>query len=97
MAYFRKRANGWEYRISYKDNIGKYRQKSKGGFRTKSEATHAANQAELEIVEGITADKEVTLADYFKSWYTIHRAPSITAGTIKHYETATTAIAKYFD
>ncbi len=97
MAYFRKRANGWEYRISYKDNLGKYRQKSKGGFRTKSEATHAANQAELEIVEGITADKEVTLADYFKSWYTIHRAPSITAGTIKHYETATTAIAKYFD
>ena len=35
MAYFRKRDNGWEYRISYKDKSGKYKQKSKSGFKTK--------------------------------------------------------------
>ena len=35
MAYFRKRSNGWEYRISYKDTDGKYKQKSKSGFKTK--------------------------------------------------------------
>lgn len=97
MAYFRKRANGWEYRISYKAPDGKYKQKSKGGFRTKTEATHAAHQAELEIAEGITVDKEITLANYFETWYKIHRAPSVSTGTLKHYETATSAIVKYFD
>ena len=36
MASFRKRSNGWEYRISYVDRqTGKYRLKAKGGFRTK--------------------------------------------------------------
>ena len=35
MAYFRKRDNGWEYRISYKGPDGKYKQKSKSGFQTK--------------------------------------------------------------
>ncbi|HEM4802414.1 TPA: Arm DNA-binding domain-containing protein, partial [Streptococcus suis] len=49
MAYFRKRDNGWEYRISYKASDGSYKQKSKSGFRTKSEAVQAASQAEIEL------------------------------------------------
>ncbi|MBS8076371.1 site-specific integrase, partial [Streptococcus suis] len=36
MAYFRKRNNGWEYRISYKAPDGSYKQKSKSGYRTKA-------------------------------------------------------------
>lgn len=42
MASFRKRSNGWEYRISYKNMYGKYDQLTKGGFRTKAEAVNAA-------------------------------------------------------
>ncbi|HGO8536752.1 Arm DNA-binding domain-containing protein [Streptococcus suis] len=33
MAYFRKRDNGWEYRISYKAPDGSYKQKSKSGYK----------------------------------------------------------------
>ncbi|CYU92416.1 Arm DNA-binding domain-containing protein [Streptococcus suis] len=53
MVYFRKRDNGWEYRISYKAPDGSYKQKSKSGFRTKSEAVQAASQAEIELSNGI--------------------------------------------
>ncbi|HEM4802710.1 TPA: Arm DNA-binding domain-containing protein, partial [Streptococcus suis] len=49
MAYFRKRDNGWEYRISYKAPDGSYKQKSKSGYRTKAEAVQAASQAEIEL------------------------------------------------
>ncbi|HFH9834860.1 TPA: site-specific integrase [Streptococcus suis] len=97
MAYFRKRENGWEYRISYKAPDGSYKQKSKSGFRTKSEAVHSASQAEIELSNGIVEDKDITLAEYFEKWYKIHRAPSVTAGTLKQYETSTAAIIKYFD
>lgn len=96
MAYFRKRENGWEYRISYKAPDGSYKQKSKSGYRTKAEAVQAASQAEIELSEGVIEDKSITLAEYFEKWYKIHRAPAISVGTIKHYETATSAIIKYF-
>lgn len=45
MASYRKRENGWEYRINYYDSTGKRKPKSKGGFRTKSEAIKAAAEA----------------------------------------------------
>ena len=96
MAYFRKRENGWEYRISYKAPDGSYKQKSKSGFRTKSEAVQSASQAEIELSNGIVEDKDITLDEYFEKWYKVHRAPSVSTGTLKHYETATAAIVKYF-
>ena len=92
MAYFRKRDNGWEYRISYTASDGSYKQKSKSGFRT----VQSASQAEIELSNGIVEDKNITLAEYFEKWYKIHRAPSVSDGTLKHYETAAAAIAKYF-
>lgn len=71
--------------------------KGKSGYRTKSEAVQAASQAEIELSEGIVEDKSITLAEYFEKWYKIHRAPSVSIGTLKHYETATSAIIQYFD
>lgn len=97
MAYFRKRDNGWEYRISYKAPDGSYKQKSKSGYRTKAEAIQAASLAEIDLSNGFEENRDITLAEYFEKWYKIHRAPSIATGTLKHYETATSAIVKYFD
>ncbi|HEO3605339.1 TPA: site-specific integrase [Streptococcus agalactiae] len=57
MAYFRKRDNGWEYRISYKDITGKYRQKSKSGFKTKKQAELEANKIEIELSKGFQPTK----------------------------------------
>ena len=56
MAYFRKRDNGWEYRISYKAPDGSYKQKSKSGYRTKSEASAAALEAERLLNKNIFPD-----------------------------------------
>ena len=49
MASYRKRSNGWEYRINYYDSNGKRKPKTKGGFRTKSEAIKAAAEMELKL------------------------------------------------
>lgn len=96
MAYFRKRTNGWEYRISYKTPDGKFKQKSKSGFRTKSEAVRAASEAELNLEKYTHIDKDITFADYFFKWYTIHRIQNVRIGTIKNYEAAHLVIQKYF-
>lgn len=66
MASYRKRENGWEYRISFKDRIEKYKRKEKGGFRTKSEAIKAAAEMELKLQDNINVDEDITLNHYFK-------------------------------
>lgn len=97
MAYFRKRDNGWEYRISYKDATGKYRQKSKSGFKTKALASAAASKAELELLAGTPAtNKDVTFSQYFKEWVDTHKRPGSAIGTIKGYEVTQKALDKYF-
>lgn len=96
MAYFRKQTNGWEYRISYKAPDEKFKLKTKSGFRTKNEAVQAAAKVELDLEARQQIDEDITFADYFKKWYSIHKQPIISTGTLKHYETAYIAILKYF-
>ena len=73
MAYFRKRANGWEYRISYKDTDGKYKQKSKSGFKTKKLAQVEALEVEQKLSQNILTDKDVTLYDFVKMWSDVYK------------------------
>ncbi|HEL9635089.1 TPA: site-specific integrase [Streptococcus suis] len=96
MAYFRKRDNGWEYRISYKAPDGSYKQKSKSGFRTKSDAVQAASQAEIELSNGIVEDKDITLAEYFEKWMEIHKKPHIDPETYRKYEFNLKIIKEYY-
>ncbi|MFH6626336.1 tyrosine-type recombinase/integrase [Streptococcus suis] len=96
MAYFRKRENGWEYRISYKAPDGSYKQKSKSGFRTKSDAVQAASQAEIELSNGIVEDKNITLAEYFEKWMEIHKKPHVDPETYRKYEFNLKIIKEYY-
>jgi integrase len=41
---YREKDGGWQYIISHKDNNGKWRQKSKQGFRKRSDAKKAADE-----------------------------------------------------
>lgn len=80
MASFRKHKNGtWEYRIRYKDRIqNKYREKSKGGFKTKKEAQLAAAQAELEIDQyGFSENGNELVSQYFPQWLEIYKKPHV--------------------
>jgi integrase len=96
MASFSKRSNGWEFRISYKDNEGNYRRKAGGGFKTKALANHAAAKAELELLHPEIAAADMTLVDYVENWAEVYRQPNITVVTWQKYKEAINRMKKYF-
>ena len=96
MASYRKRDGSWEYRISYKTADGKYKQKSKRGYRTKAEAQRAAAEVERELSGRLEIDDTVTLADYFDQWAEIHKKPHVSTVTWKVYQYTSKKIKKYF-
>lgn len=83
MASFRKRSNGWEYRIRYVDRrTGVYREKSKGGFRTKKEAELAAAAEELKIEErGFAESGGELIAVYMEKWLETFKRPAVKLNT----------------
>ena len=97
MAYFRKRDNGWEYRISYKDNTGKYKQKSKSGFKTKKLAQAAAREIEETLTENILMNKDVTLYDFVKTWSDVYKRPHVKDKTWDTYTKNLKHIKTYFE
>ena len=96
MASYRKRENGWEYRINYYDSTGKRKPKSKGGFRTKSEAIKAAAEMELKLQDNITVDEDITLYNYFKQWCEVYKKPTVSKITYKAYINTQRKIELFF-
>lgn len=96
MAYYRKRDNGWEYRISYKDESGKFRQKSKSGFKTKKLAQAAARDIEKKLSQNILTDGEVTLYDFVKTWSEVYKRPYVKDKTWETYTKNFRHIKTYF-
>ena len=96
MAFYRKLETGWEYRITYRDSQGKKREKSKRGFKTKSLAKAAAQQAELDL-NTLTADLlDITFLEYNKRWADIYKKPHITPKTWQTYTKNFRHIEHYF-
>jgi Site-specific recombinase XerD len=79
MASFRKRGDTWEYRIRYPDRIsGKYKEKTKSGFRTKKEAQLAAADEELKINQfGFAENGDESINKYFESWLEVFKRPNV--------------------
>ncbi|WP_253269269.1 Arm DNA-binding domain-containing protein [Streptococcus suis] len=96
MVSYRKRSNGWEYRISYKKPDGTYGTLPKGGFKTKADAVIAASQAQIDLENNVIVDKNITLADYFDKWATVHKKPHIDPVTFEKYEFTHKKILEYF-
>lgn len=66
-----KKTGTWYYRVSYKDSDGKYRTKTKKGFKTKLEAQVEAGKLEnrKHQQEDLSNDKDLTIfANYFEEW-----------------------------
>ncbi|PEA87050.1 site-specific integrase [Bacillus thuringiensis] len=77
MASFRKRNGTWEYRVRYKEG-NKYKEKSKGGFKTKKEAQHAAAKTEEKIACGIKIQNEDMLfKNYIEDWLEVYKKPTV--------------------
>ncbi|UUZ80682.1 Arm DNA-binding domain-containing protein [Paenibacillus sp. P26] len=79
MASFRKRGDVWEYRIRYADRqTGKFKEKSKGGFRTKKEAQLAATEEELKINQfGFAENGDEHISKYFDDWLEVYKRPNV--------------------
>jgi len=83
LASFRKRGTGWEYRIRYIDRrTGKYREKTKGGFRTKKEAELAAAAEELRIEEhGFAENGNELISTFLEKWLEVYKRPAVKLNT----------------
>ncbi|MCO7128236.1 site-specific integrase [Sporolactobacillus shoreicorticis] len=91
MASFRKRGDKWEYRIIYRDPVTeKYKEKTKGGFRTKKEASVEAADIEEKIYLGqttIVKSRDTLVKSWLTEWLEVYNE-SINAKTRtyrKHY------------
>jgi len=75
-----------EYRSSYKSLDCKYKQKSKGGFKTKALANVAAIEVEHQLNKGIIEVKEISFYGYLKKWAKIYKEPNVAKVTFQHYK-----------
>ncbi|MEX0415305.1 tyrosine-type recombinase/integrase [Bacillus sp. C30] len=86
MASFRKRNDKWEYRIRYKE-MGKYKETSKGGFKTKKEAQLAAAKVEEKLVNGGNIqDGKITFNEYLYEWLNVFKKGNVAPRTYMVYE-----------
>ncbi|EJR53909.1 hypothetical protein IIO_05918 [Bacillus cereus VD115] len=86
MASFRKRNDKWEYRIRYKE-MGKYKETSKGGFKTKKEAQLAAAKIEEKSVNGGNIqDDKITFNEYLYEWLNVFKKGNVAPRTYMVYE-----------
>lgn len=87
---YRQKDKGWQFIISYKDENGKWKQKSKQGFKTKKEAKPVAEK----VVQDLKANKnlnqelkELTFEE-FKDIYLEHLKLHMQENTIRLYKMA---------
>ncbi|WP_068505890.1 tyrosine-type recombinase/integrase [Paenibacillus kribbensis] len=79
MAYFRKRGTKWEYRIKFTNQkTGLPDETSKGGFKSKTEASLAAAKAQLELeYYGFLPDGNELVETYFGKWMETYKKPNL--------------------
>ncbi len=97
MASIKKRGSSWQVRYSYKDTEGKYRIKSKAGFRTKKEAEIFASEIKVDDSKGINLSPDgISLADYFEQWYETYKKPKLAYTTRQRYKITQHVLNDYF-
>ncbi|CAM4013719.1 integrase [Bacillus manliponensis] len=99
MASFREHKNGWEYRIKYRDPFtGKFKEKSKRGFKKKKEAQLAAAEEEKKILNGLEIDDvPVSLKYFLQDWLKLFKENNVRKNTlVLHQRNIEKHIIPYF-
>ncbi len=79
---YRKRGNGWEYRIRYVDPItSKSKEKSRMGFRTKPEAKRSAEDMQRKLQDGYD-QSDILLKDYLDFWLEEYKVGNVRKNTL---------------
>lgn len=97
MASIYKRDGKWRAEVNYKDG-GKYKKKTKSGFKTKAEANAWASSIEIQK-SNVTALSlgDTPFVDYYNDWVETHSHTGIKEGTIRGYKVAKDTVKQYFD
>lgn len=105
MAHVYKRGKTWSVRSTkrvtvydpkVKKLVRKLKQKNKGGFATKAEATDYGAIQDAKLAQGLSINKAPSLANYFMYWYNTYKKDNIRFGTQKEYLLNHKRIEKYF-
>lgn len=93
-----KKVNGkWQYRVSFKEN-GKYRTKTKGGFRTKKECELAAAELEKKLHVGYDVSAADQLfPEYMRNWFEIYKKGKYSKAHEKNIELSVRLVEKHFE
>lgn len=96
MASIRKRGKKWEFTVSYKDQNGQLKRKTKSGFDKKANALEVALELEKKLDEGLGFSDNVTLVDYYQKWLDTYKIGKHTRVTEVRYGTIKKQLAAYF-
>lgn len=105
MASVYKRGKTWTVRFTKRETtydpelqkrVSKLKQKSKGGFKTKAEATQYGIKLEAESISGVDVTKNPIFADYYKNWIDAFRLPGARPATERRYQVYLKHIRDYF-
>lgn len=96
MASIRKRGKKWEFTVSYKNQNGQLKRKTKSGFDKKADALEAAIELEKKLDEGLDFSDSVTLVDYYQKWLDTYKIGKHTHVTEVRYGTIKKHLAAYF-
>ena len=91
-----KRGKTWTVQIVLYDKDKKRHFKTKGGFKTKKEASLWEDKQNLAKHAGRLSSKQYVFLDYFKRWASLYRLPGKAANTVKRYKYIEHVIEKYF-
>lgn len=97
MASIQKINGKWRYRVSYKDENGKYRTKTKGGFRTKKECEIAAAELERKLHRGFDVSAgDQLFPEYMRNWFELYKKGKYSLGHERNIELSVRLVEKYF-
>lgn len=96
MANFMKRGSKWQARITWRDDLGKLRQKSKLGFETKQQAKQWAIEQEKKHIDGQLTDNDPAFANYFDEWFSTYKKDKISLSTQRLYFKTSERIHKHW-
>lgn len=92
----RKRGKTWTAQVNFKDEDGKVRYASKGGFKTKKEAQIYEDQLKAKKDKGKLTSEKPEFRAYFWDWANLYRLPGKAPNTVKRYKYVKMIIEQYF-
>lgn len=93
----KKRGKTWQVRINYTVN-GQHKQKSKSGFKTKSDAVAYEAQVLNDLnTDRFTINGDTLFTEYYDSWLEVHLKTGLASRTIRNHEFTQKYVHEYFE